>query len=79
MAALLEVPKEKFHLVNLGVETDEFSDLIRDPVKDPTIGYFGRLAPEKGFHNIVDTFIEIHQEYNMSNVQIGRASCRERV
>ena len=70
MAALLEVPKEKFHLVNLGVETDEFSGLTRDPVKDPTIGYFGRLAPEKGFHNIVDAFIEIHQEYNMSNVRL---------
>ena len=70
MAALLEVPEEKFHLVNLGVETDEFSDLIRDPVKDPTIGYFGRLAPEKGFHNIVDAFIEIHQKYNLNNARL---------
>ena len=70
MAALLEVPEEKFHLVNLGVETGEFNDLTRHPIKDPTIGYFGRLAPEKGFHNIVDAFIEIHQEYNLSNARL---------
>lgn len=70
MSDLLEVPEEKFHLVNLGVDTDEFNDFTRHPVKDPTIGYFGRLAPEKGFHNIVDAFIEIHQEYNLSNARL---------
>ena len=70
MADLLEVPEEKFHLVNLGVDTDEFNDFTRHPTKDPTIGYFGRLAPEKGFHNIVDAFIEIHQEYNLNNARL---------
>ena len=70
MADLLEVPEEKFHLVNLGVDTDEFNDFTRHPVKDPTIGYFGRLAPEKGFHNIVDAFIEIHQKYNLNNARL---------
>lgn len=70
MADLLEVPEEKFHLVNLGVDTDEFNNFTRHPIKDPTIGYFGRLAPEKGFHNIVDAFIEIHQKYNLSNARL---------
>ena len=70
MADLLEVPEEKFHLVNLGVDTDEFNNFTRHPIKDPTIGYFGRLAPEKGFHNIVDAFIEIHQEYNLNNARL---------
>ena len=70
MADLLEVPEEKFHLVNLGVDTDEFNNFTRHPIKDPTIGYFGRLAPEKGFHNIVDAFIEIHQKYNLNNARL---------
>jgi len=70
MSNLLEVPQEKFHLVNLGVETDEFNDFNRCPIEDPTIGYFGRIAPEKGFHKIVDSFIEIHKEYNMKNARL---------
>jgi glycosyltransferase involved in cell wall biosynthesis len=58
MAAYLGVPREKMHVVypglNLaghgGAKTVRRDDAL-------TVGYFARVAPEKGFHNLVDAFI----------------------
>lgn len=32
-----------------------------EPARPPTVGFFARLAPEKGFHNLVDAFIRLRQ------------------
>jgi glycosyltransferase involved in cell wall biosynthesis len=61
MSKLLEVPREKFHLVKLGIDTEDFAELERRPDRSPTIGYFGRIAAEKGFGQIVDAFIMMHK------------------
>ena len=62
MSDLLEIPREKFHVVTLGIDTSELSGLKRLRDRPPTIGYFGRIAPEKGFDRIVDAFIHLHSE-----------------
>lgn len=61
MAELLDVSPDKFHLVPLGINAADFAKLERSPERPPTIGYFGRIAPEKGFGLIVDAFIALHQ------------------
>ena len=61
MSTLLGIPIEKFHIVTLGINTEPFSDISRQKNEHQTIGYFGRIAPEKGFHNAVDAFIEINK------------------
>lgn len=62
MSELLEVSREKFHLVQLGIDTEGFSSLQRRPDRSPTIGYFGRIAAEKGFGQIVDAFMLMHSQ-----------------
>ena len=61
MSNLLDIPIEKFHIVSLGINTEPFSNISRKGSEHRTFGYFGRIAPEKGFHNAVDAFIEINK------------------
>ena len=61
MSNLLDIPIEKFHIVSLGINTEPFSNISRKGSDHRTFGYFGRIAPEKGFHNAVDAFIEINK------------------
>lgn len=62
MSGILGVPEEKFHITPLGVTVSEFDAVYearkaRAPGK--VIGYFARLAPEKGFDIAVGAFIEL--------------------
>jgi len=62
MSGILGVPEEKFHLTPLGVTVSEFDAVYearkaRAPGK--VIGYFARLAPEKGFDIAVGAFLEL--------------------
>ncbi len=61
MSELLEVPREKFHLAPLGIDARDFASLTRRPNRPPTIGYFGRICPEKGFGLAVDAFLALHR------------------
>src|SRR5262245_9821034 len=62
MAAYLGLPRERMHVVYPGLNltghggSREFRD--RPPF---TIGYFARICPEKGFHNIVEAFRLLRQ------------------
>src|SRR5262245_11635291 len=62
MAAYLGLPRERMHVVYPGINlmghggSREFRD--RPPY---TIGYFARVCPEKGLHNIVEAFRILRQ------------------
>jgi glycosyltransferase involved in cell wall biosynthesis len=73
MAELLEIPREKFHIVTIGIDSRDFSGLKRISGRPPTVGYFGRIAPEKGFARIVDAFIHLHSEHNLSKACLKAA------
>ncbi len=73
MGELLEIPREKIHLVPLGIDTTDFQSLTgSSPSEDRplTVGYLARLAPEKGLHVLVDAFLELHQMPGMDQVQL---------
>lgn len=64
MATLLEEPLEKFHQIPLGLRTVDFESIDRSKSKNEggqTVGYFARIAPEKGFHLLVDAFIRLKE------------------
>jgi glycosyltransferase involved in cell wall biosynthesis len=69
MSSYLGLPPEKLHIIPLGIEVGDFtgSEPPADPATDgragraPTIGYFARLAPEKGLHVLVDAFLELRR------------------
>jgi glycosyltransferase involved in cell wall biosynthesis len=63
MSEFLDVPSERISVVPLGVNADEFagrrpSGKEADPFR---IGYFARVAPEKGLHVLADAFIRFRR------------------
>ena len=62
MAGYLGVPRDKMHVVYPGINLKGHSG--PRPVRTEaalTIGYFARICPEKGFHNLVEAFIQLRQ------------------
>ncbi len=62
MSELLGIPKDRFHLVPLGLDVSEFEEIARGRKErsvGQTMGYFARLAPEKGFDLAVGAFLEL--------------------
>jgi glycosyltransferase involved in cell wall biosynthesis len=75
MAALLEQPEDKFHIVPLGADT---TDILAAPAathdgKGKVIGYFARICPEKGFDVLVDAFIRLKQLPDMGDAKLAVA------
>lgn len=61
MPAYLGIPASKMRLVRLGINVADFQ---RRPPKTSgpfTIGYFARMAPEKGFHVLVDAYLRFRR------------------
>lgn len=66
MAELFEVPVDRFSLTPLGIPTSEFDSVAEAVAKrerGQVIGYFARLAPEKGFDVLIDAFLELADRY----------------
>lgn len=64
MADFLEVPREKIHVVHLGLPLGEITPRENevDPDAPFTIGYLARVCPEKGLHLLVDAFREAYEQ-----------------
>lgn len=57
MAEYLQIPREKIHVVKLGLNlTDHSGDTRPDSDGPFTIGYLARICPEKGLHILVEAF-----------------------
>jgi glycosyltransferase involved in cell wall biosynthesis len=62
MAGYLGLPREKMHVVYPGINLAGHGGARQARTETPlTIGYFARVCPEKGFHNLVDAFIHLRQ------------------
>ena len=56
MRDYLRIPESRIRVGTLGVNTSDLSVTTRQQ-RDPfTIGYFARVAPEKGLHNLADAY-----------------------
>lgn len=57
MGELLSIPAEKMFMVPLGISFDGYREGARTVEDAPfKIGYFARVAPEKGLHNLVEAY-----------------------
>ena len=62
MSRYLEIPGAKMRVVPLGVSTDRFKPRSRAGDDGPfTLGYLGRVAPEKGIHLLCDAYRDLRQ------------------
>ena len=70
MSKLLEVPIERFHKTALGIQLEDFELQVAHKDEGKTLGYFARVSPEKGFHNMVDAFIRLRAQPGLENVRL---------
>ncbi|HEX8027842.1 MAG TPA: glycosyltransferase family 4 protein [Vicinamibacterales bacterium] len=56
MSDYLGIPPGKMRVAPLGVNTGDLTPTTRTRQYPFTIGYFARVAPEKGFHNLAEAY-----------------------
>jgi len=56
MRDYLRIPDAKMRVAPLGVNVSDLTVRARPPGETFTIGYFARVAPEKGLHNLADAY-----------------------
>jgi len=62
MASYLSLPRERIHVVRPGINLKSHGTAKEFADKPPyTIGYFARISPEKGLHNLVEAFRLLRQ------------------
>lgn len=74
MAGYLNVPREKIHVVKLGLNLEGHGEgeIVRDSER-LTIGYLARICPEKGLHILLDAFAKIRKDHPKLNVCLKAA------
>ena len=61
MPEYLGVPASKMRLATLGINAGDFRFRAQRRAGPFTIGYFARIAPEKGFHALVEAYVRLRQ------------------
>ena len=56
MRDYLAIPEEKIRVARLGVSTGDLTPTTRVRDASFTVGYFARIAPEKGLHNLAEAY-----------------------
>lgn len=73
MADYLAIPRRKIHVVPLGINLGDYDALPEreeSPQRPFTIGYFARIAPEKGLHLLADAFIRLRQRTTSETIRL---------
>ena len=58
------LPREKMKVVHPGLNPKGHGGLRPRPDRPPTLGFFARFAPEKGFEKLVDAYLKLRKEWN---------------
>lgn len=71
MAGFLGVPRDKFHVVMLGIKLDDYIGAPNSLPETPfVIGYLARLAPEKGLHLLVEAFKKLRAQNGAGKLKL---------
>jgi len=70
MCRYLGIPGHKTHVVPLGVSLQGCDPALRSRSACFTVGYFARVAPEKGLHVLAETYIRLRRETEFSGATL---------
>lgn len=74
MAAMLEIPHDKIVITPLSIDIEPFKKIATGSEEksdsDFRLGYLARIAPEKGLHRLVDTFIRLASQSSHDDVTL---------
>ena len=62
MSAYLNIPRDRMQVLPLGISFDGYQPRLKAVEGPFTIGYFARIAPEKGLHVLAEAFRLIREE-----------------
>lgn len=72
MSDYLKLPRDRFRLVPLGIDLAGHDGVTgpRDPSRF-VVGYFARVCPEKGLHQLVRAFRVLHERHPQARLVVG--------
>jgi glycosyltransferase involved in cell wall biosynthesis len=73
MTGYLGLPKERVRTVPLGINFDGHAPREARPGSPFTIGYFARVAPEKGLHVLADAYVRLRRSHGVSGTRLAVA------
>jgi glycosyltransferase involved in cell wall biosynthesis len=77
MTDYLRIPKDKLSVVPLGIKVGDFAEAKdAEEAEDAeafTIGFLGRIAPEKGLHLLADAFVRLRQKTAPAKLRLEAA------
>jgi glycosyltransferase involved in cell wall biosynthesis len=71
MKTYLGIPQEKIHLVPLGINMNGYGKRTSRGSEPFTVGFFARVAPEKGLHVLVDAYQKMREEVPAARLEVA--------
>ncbi len=74
MVDYLSIPRDKIHVVPLGIHPDDFTPRNGQYETETfTVGYFGRIASEKGLHLLAEAYKLFRERSDVTNTRLEAA------
>jgi glycosyltransferase involved in cell wall biosynthesis len=74
MREYLAIPDDRMEVVPLGIRVQDFeSPGEPDATRPFTIGFLGRIAPEKGLHLLADAFVRLRRKTGRAQMRLEAA------
>ncbi|MCA1633867.1 MAG: glycosyltransferase family 4 protein [Acidobacteria bacterium] len=73
MSGYLEIPKDKISVVPLGINLEGYARREREPSRPFTVGYFARIAPEKGLHVLAEAYQQMRASGDLPEARLEAA------
>jgi glycosyltransferase involved in cell wall biosynthesis len=70
MPDYLGIPREKIRVVPLGINLQGYEMREREPEQPFTVGFFARIAPEKGLHVLAEAYRVLRKDGRMPNSRL---------
>jgi glycosyltransferase involved in cell wall biosynthesis len=69
----LAIPDEKMHVVPLGIDLEGYEPAARVSGGPFTVGFFARVAPEKGLHLLAESYIRLRRDTDFNGAVLRAA------
>jgi len=77
MPGYLGIPRERIHVVPLGINLNGYEPQVESRVRERaepfTVGFFARIAPEKGLHVLAEAYRRMRQSGELSDARLEAA------
>src|SRR6185295_11901068 len=73
MPGYLDIPAEKIRVVPLGINLNGYSQRNPERSEAFTVGFFARIAPEKGLHLLADSYRRLRKRGELASARLEAA------